>query len=110
MSEAEMMDSTPENWREVEGAEGPLSAVWLTLNRGVGALDDIGHITDCLLHLAVSPNAVKEETWNFLAMELSYRHDAVATAAKAAAELIRPLSQAERTKAEAASVRAEGVA
>lgn len=99
MSEANDTGSTPDAWREVEGAEGPCSAVWRVLDDADEAAMAVCEIARCLMHLAASPNLVRESTWNFLAMQLDEHGAAVVGALTQGRALIRPLSMAEHAAA-----------
>lgn len=96
MTEAEDTGSTPGDWREVEGADGPMSAIWLTFNRIEEPAHEMVGITQLLLHLAASPSVVDEEALNFLACQLHTRVHLVKDAMRTGCDLAAPFANAER--------------
>ena len=90
-----------EAWRDVEGAEGPASAAWLSVSRAEMATRDLRAVAGLLGHLATSDNAPEEDEMHLLSRIAAEAAEAVAETFAAATEHLQPMARAERATAAA---------
>lgn len=93
MNEAYDIGSTPEDWRDVEDAEGPAGAIWLTINRIEQPAREMMGITQLLLQMAANPGEAGEDALSFLACQLHGRVALVQDTVRTGCALARPFAQ-----------------